>query len=85
MTAKINFTSNTIDIGIVTTNDFEMLHFYQEVLGFDKEIEIPFPGIGVVNKLSYGAGYIKILVLERVTHQTLTLLGIFLLQTVFAI
>ena len=64
MTAKINFTSNTIDIGIVTTNDFEMLHFYQEVLGFDKEIEIPFPGIGVVNKLSYGAGYIKILVLE---------------------
>ena len=41
-----------------------MLHFYQEVLGFDKEIEIPFPGIGVVNKLSYGAGYIKILVLE---------------------
>ena len=64
MTAKINFTSNAIDIGIVTTNDFEMLHFYQEVLGFDKEIEIPFPGIGVVNKLSYGAGYIKILVLE---------------------
>ena len=49
MTAKINFTSNAIDIGIVTTNDFEMLHFYQEVLGFDKEIEIPFPGIGVVN------------------------------------
>ena len=33
-------------------------------MGFDKEIEIPFPGIGVVNKLSYGAGYIKILVLE---------------------
>ena len=65
MTAKINFTSNAIDIGIVTTNDFEMLHFYQEVLGFDKEIEIPFPGIGVVNKLNYGAGYIKMLVLEK--------------------
>ena len=64
MTAKINFTSNAIDIGMVTTNDSKMLHFYQEVLGFDKEIEIPFPGIGVVNKLSYGAGYIKILVLE---------------------
>ena len=65
MTAKINFTFNAIDIGMVTSNDSEMLHFYQEVLGFDKEIEIPFPGIGVVNKLNYGAGYIKILVLEK--------------------
>ena len=65
MTAKINFTSKAIDIGMVTTNDFEMLHFYQEVLGFNKEIEIPFPGIGVVNKLNYGTGYIKILILEK--------------------
>ena len=52
MTAKINFTSDTIDIGMVTANDREMLHFYQNVLGFQKEIEIPFPGIGVVNKLN---------------------------------
>jgi catechol 2,3-dioxygenase-like lactoylglutathione lyase family enzyme len=65
MTVKINFTSGTIDIGMVTTNDQEMLHFYQNVLGFQKEIEIPFPGIGVVNKLNYGAGFIKILVLEK--------------------
>ena len=65
MTVKINFTSGTIDIGMVTTNDQEMLHFYQNVLGFQKEIEIPFPGIGVVNKLNYGAGYIKMLVLEK--------------------
>ena len=65
MTAKINFTSDTIDIGMVTANDREMLHFYQNVLGFQKEIEIPFPGIGVVNKLNYGAGFIKILVLEK--------------------
>ena len=65
MTAKINFTSDTIDIGMVTANDREMLHFYQNVLGFEKEIEIPFPGIGVVNKLNYGAGFIKILVLEK--------------------
>jgi catechol 2,3-dioxygenase-like lactoylglutathione lyase family enzyme len=42
-----------------------MLDFYQNVLGFEKEIEIPFPGIGVVNKLNYGAGYIKMLVLEK--------------------
>jgi|TARA_B100001142_G_scaffold102494_1_gene104615 catechol 2,3-dioxygenase-like lactoylglutathione lyase family enzyme len=62
---KINFTSDTIDIGMVTVNDQEMLHFYQNVLGFEKEIEIPFPGIGVVNKLNYGAGFIKILVLEK--------------------
>jgi len=65
MTAKINFTSDTIDIGMVTANDREMLHFYQNVLGFQKEIEIPFPGIGVVNKLNYGAGFIKILALEK--------------------
>jgi predicted enzyme related to lactoylglutathione lyase len=50
---------------MVTVNDQEMLHFYQNVLGFEKEIEIPFPGIGVVNKLNYGAGFIKILVLEK--------------------
>jgi predicted enzyme related to lactoylglutathione lyase len=65
MMVKINFTSDTIDIGMVTVNDQEMLHFYQNVLGFEKEIEIPFPGIGVVNKLNYGAGFIKILVLEK--------------------
>ena len=65
MTAKINFTSGAIDVGMVTTNDHEMLNFYQNILGFEKEIEIPFPGIGVVNKLNYGAGYIKILVLEK--------------------
>ena len=65
MMVKINFTSDTIDIGMVTVNDQEMLHFYQNVLGFQKEIEIPFPGIGVVNKLNYGAGFIKILVLEK--------------------
>ena len=65
MTAKINFTSDTIDIGMVTVNDQEMLHFYQNILGFEKDIEIPFPGIGVVNKLNYGAGFIKILVLEK--------------------
>jgi len=65
MTVKINFTSETIDIGMVTTNDQEMLDFYQNVLGFEKEIEIPFPGIGVVNKLNYGTGYIKILILEK--------------------
>lgn len=63
--AKINFTNDAIDVGIVTTNHDEILNFYQNVLGFEKEIEIPFPGIGVVNKLRYGAGYIKILVLEK--------------------
>jgi len=65
MMAKINFTSDAIDIGIVTTNDIEMLNFYQNVLGLKKEVEIPFPGLGLVNKLSFGSGYIKILVLEN--------------------
>jgi len=65
MMAKINFTSDAIDIGIVTTNDIEMLNFYQNLLGLKKEVEIPFPGLGLVNKLSFGSGYIKILVLEN--------------------
>jgi catechol 2,3-dioxygenase-like lactoylglutathione lyase family enzyme len=65
MMAKINFTSDAIDIGIVTTNNIEMLDFYQNILGLEKEVEIPFPGLGHVNKLSFGCGYIKILVLEN--------------------
>ena len=63
--AKINFTSDAIDIGMVTRNDIEMLSFYQNVLGLIKDTEIPFPGLGVVNKLSFGSGYIKILVLDK--------------------
>ena len=63
--AKINFTSDAIDIGMVTRNDIEMLSFYQNVLGLIKDTEIPFPGLGVVNKLSFGSGYIKILVLDE--------------------
>ena len=65
MMAKINFTSDAIDIGMVTRNDIEMLSFYQNVLGLIKDTEIPFPGLGVVNKLSFGSGYIKILVLDE--------------------
>ena len=62
---KIKFTSKTIDIGLVTANRDLMLNFYENILGFEKEIEIPFPGLGTVNKLNYGSGYIKILVLEN--------------------
>ena len=51
---KIKFTSKTIDIGLVTTNRDLMLNFYENILGFEKEIEIPFPGLGTVNKLNYG-------------------------------
>ena len=65
MMAKINFTSDAIDIGMVTRNDIEMLSFYQNVLGLTKDMEIPFPGLGVVNKLSFGSGFIKILVLDK--------------------
>ena len=42
--AKINFTNDAIDVGIVTTNHEEILNFYQNVLGFEKEIEIHFKG-----------------------------------------
>ena len=50
---KINLTSNSIDVGIVTQNAPTMLDFYINTLGLTKEIEIPFPGLGTVNKLNY--------------------------------
>ena len=62
---KINFTSEAIDIGIVTVNKGSVLNFYENILGFTNETQIPFPGLGIVNKLSYGIGYIKILVLDN--------------------
>ena len=62
--SQINLTSQAIDIGIVTCNKAAMLHFYQNILSLKKEIEIPFPGLGTVNKLSFGQGFVKILVLE---------------------
>jgi catechol 2,3-dioxygenase-like lactoylglutathione lyase family enzyme len=65
MMGKINFTSEAIDIGIVTVNKESVLNFYENILGFNNETQIPFPGLGTVNKLSYGIGYIKILVLDN--------------------
>ena len=62
---KINLTTNSIDVGIVTHNEPTMLDFYINTLGLTKEIEIPFPGLGTVNKLNYAYGYIKILVLNE--------------------
>ena len=61
---RINFTSKAIDIGIVTSNNELMLNFYENILGFTNEVQIPFPGLGTVNKISYGIGYIKVLVLD---------------------
>lgn len=62
---RISFTSNAIDIGIVTSNKDSILNFYVNVLGFLNEAQIPFPGLGTVNKLSYGEGFIKVLVLDN--------------------
>ena len=62
---RINFTSKAIDIGIVTSNKDSMLNFYKNILGFTNEAQIPFPGLGTVNKFSYGVGFIKLLVLDN--------------------
>tara|TARA_B100000029_G_C17604086_1_gene966793 strand:- start:4247 stop:4654 length:408 start_codon:yes stop_codon:yes gene_type:complete len=61
---KINHTSQSIDVGIVTYNPDKMLDFYSNTLGLIREAEIPFPNLGVVNKFVFGDGYLKILVLE---------------------
>ena len=62
--AGSNLASEAIDVGIVTSNGLLMLDFYENILGLKKEGEIPFEGLGIVNKFIIGSGYIKVLVLE---------------------
>ena len=62
---KVNLRNGTLDLGIVTNNIDKMLSFYSETLGFEKVGEVPFPGLGVVNKLDCGKCQIKILALEK--------------------
>ena len=60
--AGINLASEAIDVGIVTSNGLLMLDFYENILGLKKEGEIPFEGLGIVNKFIIGSGYILSLI-----------------------
>ena len=63
--SEVKLNSGAIDLGIVTHNIDKMIAFYSDTLGFKKIGEVPFPGLGVVNKLDCGKSQIKILALEE--------------------
>ena len=52
--SEVKLNSGAIDLGIVTHNIDKMIAFYSDTLGFKKIGEVPFPGLGVVNKLDCG-------------------------------
>jgi len=62
---KVELSKEALDVGIVTNNGIAMLDFYSQILNFEKVGEVPFPGLGVVNKFLCGLSQIKILVLEK--------------------
>jgi catechol 2,3-dioxygenase-like lactoylglutathione lyase family enzyme len=62
---KVELSKEALDIGLVTHNGTSMLGFYSLILGFEKVGEVPFPGLGTVNKFNCGLSQIKILVLEN--------------------
>lgn len=59
-----------LEAGLVTRNPMEMLDFYQRVLGFEQEGEIPFPGTGVVHRLRRGVSTLRLLALEQPPEQS---------------
>ena len=62
---KVKLSKEALDVGLVSYNGTSMLGFYSQILGFEKIGEVPFPGLGVVNKFKCGLSQIKILVLEN--------------------
>ena len=62
---KVKLSKEALDVGLVSQNGTSMLGFYSQILGFEKIGEVPFPGLGVVNKFKCGLSQIKILVLEN--------------------
>ncbi len=71
--SEVKLKNGALDLGIVTNNIGSMIAFYTETLGFKKIGEVPFPGLGVVNKLDCGKSQIKILALENPpAHENIT-------------
>ena len=62
---KVKLSKEALDVGLVSYNGTSMLGFYSQILGFEKIGEVPFPGLGIVNKFKCGLSQIKILVLEN--------------------
>jgi len=63
MTLKI--TRDSIDLGIVTTNEAAMRAFYQQLLGLEEVGEVPIGKTGRIIKLQCGSSIIKLFVLAE--------------------
>lgn len=56
---------DSIDLGIVVTDEKAALAFYRDGLGLEWEGELPLPGAGRMYRLKCGTTVIKLLKLER--------------------
>ena len=59
MTAKL--AKQALDLGVVTSNIERALAFYQGPLGFAKDSEFAFPGVGILHRLRVGESFFKLL------------------------
>ena len=63
MTAKLS--KQALDLGVVTSNIERSLAFYQGPLGFAKDSEFAFPGVGILHRLRVGESFFKLLAPEK--------------------
>lgn len=59
MTAKL--AKPALDLGVVTGDIARALAFYQDTLGFAKDSEVAFPGVGTLHRLRVGESFFKLL------------------------
>jgi glyoxylase I family protein len=60
----VQVTKDSIDLGIIVTDEKAALGFYRDALGLESEGELPLPG-GRMYRLKCGTTVIKLLKLER--------------------
>lgn len=65
----VQMEKNAIDLGIVVSDLEGSVAFYQGVLGFVDEDEIPFPGGGTMRRLGCGDTTIKLVHLATANYR----------------
>jgi catechol 2,3-dioxygenase-like lactoylglutathione lyase family enzyme len=63
MTAKL--AKPALDLGVVVSDVARSLAFYTGTLGFAKDSEVVFPGVGVLHRLRVGESFFKLLAPEK--------------------